>query len=249
MRVAGAFFVGVSVRVLSMTMPAATVNIFQATQDGSMFVRFLVAHDLDEFSVMLIAMAFHVAVLMFIFAFVGVVIVIMGVVIVLIMSVVIVLIMSVVIVLIMSVVIIVIVGVVIVLIMSVVIIVIVSVVIVFIMGMVIFVIVGVVIVLIMGMVIIVIVGVVITFMHVPGSANGNDLDASRDFHDRTVFGSAFNHSQQGFFNAGAIDEDEIGFRQRRQLARARLKSVRVGADRNQRREVDAIARNIVDDIR
>ena len=115
--------------------------------------------------------------------------------------------------------------------------------------MLIFVFVGVVIVIMRMLIFVVIIFVpMLIFMHVPGSANWDDLDTSRDFHDWRVSGRARDHSEQGFFNAAAVDEDQIGVRQGRQLARARLKCVRVGADRNQRRHFNAIARDVLDDI-
>ena len=148
----------------------------------------------------------------------------------------------------MSVVVIVFVGVIVIVLMSVVIVVLMSVVIIVLMS-VLIVFMRVVVIVLMRVVVIVLVSVLIVLMHVPRSPNGNDLDASRDFHDRTVFRRAFDHREQGFFNAAAIDEDHIGFRQRRQLARARLKRMRIGAGRNQRRQFNVIAADIVHDIR
>ena len=134
-----------------------------------------------------------------------------------------------------------------------VVIVIVSVLIIVVVGMVIiimtvliFVIVGVIIVIVRMPVFI---GVLIIFMHMPGSANWNNLDASRYFHDWHIFRRAFYHLKQAFFKASAIDEDQISLRQRREIARARLETVRVSAGRNQRREFNVISRNVVDDIR
>ena len=188
---------------------------------------------------MLIAMAVHLAMLMVIIVvlmgvvvivLVGVIIVvfIVGVVVIVLMSVVVVvLIMRMIIIVFMGVVVIVFVGVV---------------VIVLIMRMIIIVFMGVVVIVLMGV-------VVIVLMHVPRSSDGDDFDTSRDFHDWRVSRSAFDHLKQGFFNAAAVYENDIGFRQHRQLARSRLKCVRVGAGRDQRRQFNVIAPNVVDDIR
>ena len=281
MRIAGSFFVRVLVLVIVMPVPAAAIDIFQATQDGSMLVSVLVAHDLVEFCVMRIAMAFHVGVMMVIFVFVGMlVIVFVGMLVFIFVSVIIVVFVGMLIFVIVGMLVIVIMGMLVFVIMGMLIFVFVGMLVIVIMGMLVIVIMGMLIVVIVGMLIVVFVSVLIVvfvsviivvfvsviivvfvsviivlmrvliiFMHVAACANGNDLDASRDFHDRRIFRRAFDHVEQGFFNASAIDEDQIGFRQHSQLARAGLKSVRVGADWNQRRQFNAISRNVVDDIR
>ena len=99
-----------------------------------------------------------------------------------------------------------------------------------------------------GMVVVIVLMTVLVFVHAPGSADGNNSDAGRDFHDRHISRRAFNHLKQGLFKAGSVDEDHIRLRQRRQIARAGLKAVRVSPGRNQRRKFNMISGNVVDNI-
>ena len=180
----------------------------------------VIANDLSEFSIVVIAMAVHVVVHVLIFVFVGVVVVIMVV----------------------TVFIFVFVGVIVVfMLMAVLVFMFVGVVVVI-------VVVAVLVFMVVGVVVVIVVMTVLVFVHVPGSADGNNSDAGRDFHDRHISRRAFNHLKQGLFKAGSVDEDHIRLRQRRQIARARLKAVRVSPGRNQRRKFNVISGNAADDI-
>ena len=186
---------------IAMPMPAAAVDIFQASQHRSMLVRVLVTHDLDEFSVMLVAMAMHLAVRMVVIVVVSMIVVVImrGLILVLVGMIVVML-----------------VGVVIVLIVSMIVFVFVRVLIVFVfvtVFIIVFIVPVVVIVFVRVVIIVFMRVVVIVLVRVPSSsscmcrANRNDLDASRDFHDGRVIGRTRDHSEQRFFNTAAVDED------------------------------------------
>ena len=90
-------------------------------------------------------------------------------------------------------------------------------------------------------IVIMLVGMVAVIVAVMTRAIGQNLDASRSFDDKRIRGGIFYGRQQVVFKVAAIDEDDIGVRQWRQIARAGLEAVRVRALRHQRDQLNMVS--------
>ena len=224
MWVTATFFVS----AFSMGMPAA-FNILQPSQNLAMVLFFPFASQLGDFSRVLITMVLDFVHMLVIIVLIGMfVIVLIGMFVIVLIG------------MLIAIVSMVIVSMVIVIVSM--IIVLIGMVIVFIDMAIVFI--GMVIVLV-GVLVIMFIGVIV-IVSVP--ANGNDLDTSRCLHDLHRLGGIFDLCQQAFFETGAIHQDQIGIRQRSQIARTGTIPVDIAAGWYQRPYFKLVARDISRDI-
>ena len=80
-------------------------------------------------------------------------------------------------------------------------------------------------------------------------AKGNNLNTSRGIDDIAAFARALDGGEQPFFPTGPVDQDQVGFGDRREITRRRNESMLIGAHWNQRADLGGVAGHVARDIR
>ena len=245
MRIAGALAVIVPVAA-TMVIPAQAVDFSSSAQSLNMrvIILFLADDGRDPPVISVTAdLAGH-----FVSVVVGmVVIVLVGMVVIMLVSVVVIMFIAVVVIMFIAVVVIMFIAVVVIMFIAVVVIMFISVVVIMFISVVVIMFISVIVIMLVSVVVIMLVSVIVIIGMIimcRAGANGDNSYTSRGIDDIAAFARALHRLQQVLFPTRAVNQDQIGFGDRRKITRRGNECMLIGADRYQRADLGVVASHI-----